>query len=58
MRPCNQSKRSTFSGYVSCQDVHKQLNTIKDYFFMTHALRRLIKSNKDIVNDYRAILDR
>jgi hypothetical protein len=58
MRPCNRLKRTTFSGYASCSDVHKELNMIKDYFSTTNTLRKLTKSNKDILNDYQEILDR
>ncbi|CAF1172785.1 unnamed protein product [Rotaria sordida] len=58
MRPCNNQRRTTFSGYTLCHDVHKQLNTIKDYFSTTNTLQKLIKSNKDILNDFQDILDR
>lgn len=58
MRPCLNQRRTTFSGYASCRDVHKQLNTIKDYFSTTNALRNLIRSSKDILNDFQEILDR
>lgn len=58
MRPCNRLKRTTFSGYTSCYDIQKELNTIKDYFSTTNTLRKLIKSNKDILNDNQDILDR
>ncbi len=58
MRPCNRLRRTTFSGYSSCYDIYKELNTIKDYFSTTNTLRKLVKSNKDILNDYQEILDR
>jgi hypothetical protein len=58
MRPCNRLRRTTFSGYASCYDIHKELNTIKDYFSTTNTLQKLIKSNKDILHDYQDILDR
>ncbi|CAF0862550.1 unnamed protein product [Rotaria sp. Silwood1] len=58
MRPCNNQRRTTFSGYASCHDIHRRLNTIKDYFSTTNTLRKLIKSNKDILNNFQDILDR
>jgi hypothetical protein len=58
MRPCNRLRRTTFSGYTSCQYVHIESNTIKDYFSTTNTLRRLIKSNKEILIDHQDILDR
>jgi hypothetical protein len=58
MRPCNHLRRTTFSGYSSCHDIHKELNTIKDYCSSTNTLRRLIKTNKECLNDYQDVLDR
>ncbi|CAF2050843.1 unnamed protein product [Rotaria magnacalcarata] len=58
MRPCNNLRRTTFSGFASCQDVHRQLNTVKDYFSTTDTLRKSIKSNKDILIDAQDILHR
>lgn len=58
IRPCNRLKRTTFSGYSSCYDALKDFNTVKDYFSTTNTLRKLIKSNKDILNDCQEILDR
>ncbi|CAF0978049.1 unnamed protein product [Adineta steineri] len=58
MSSCNRLKRTTFSGYTSCHDIYKELNTIKDYFSTTNTLQQLIKSNKDILTDYQHILDR
>lgn len=58
MRPCLIQQRTTFSGYASCQDVHKQWNTLRDYFSTTNTLRTLMKSNKDIFHDFKDILNR
>ena len=58
MSPCHVGNRTTFSGYVLCQRTHEPLRTTRNYMSATSILRKLIKSNREILNEYRDILDR
>jgi hypothetical protein len=58
MRPCYRLNRTTFSGYALCQWTHDPIITTRDYMSTTDTLRTLIKSNKEILDEYRQTLDR
>ncbi|CAF2544118.1 unnamed protein product [Rotaria sp. Silwood2] len=58
MRPCHRLNRTTFSGYALCQQVHEPLITTQDYMSMSDILRTLIKTNREILDEYRDILNR
>ena len=58
MRPCHRLNRTTFSGYTLCQWIPPTSNTTRDYFTTTDILRRLVKSNRDLLDEYQDILNR
>ncbi|CAF1168843.1 unnamed protein product [Rotaria sordida] len=58
MRPCHRLNRTTFSGYALCQYVHESLTTTQDFMSTTDTLRKLIKTNREILDEYRDILNR
>jgi hypothetical protein len=58
MLPCHHLNRTTFSGYSLCKLAYQTSTKTRDDFTTTNILRKLIKSNKDIVNDYQDILNR
>jgi hypothetical protein len=58
MHPCHRLNRTTFSGYALCQWTYQTLNSTYNYLTTTDLLRRLIKSNKDLLDEYQDILER
>ena len=58
MRPCHRLNRTTFSGYALCQWAHQTLTTTRDYMSTTDSLRTLVKSNRDILDEFQDTLDR
>lgn len=53
MRPCHSINGTTFNGYALCQQVNEPLSRGQDYFSRTETLRQLIKTNRDILEDYQ-----
>ncbi|CAF1240413.1 unnamed protein product [Adineta steineri] len=58
MNSCSSLNRTTFSGYALCQEAHQPLTTIRKYMSVTDVLRILIKSNRELLDDYQDILNR
>ncbi|CAF4789948.1 unnamed protein product [Rotaria sp. Silwood1] len=58
MRPCHRFNRITFSGYALCQQVYESLTKTQDYMSTTDTLRQLIKTNREVLDEYRDILNR
>ncbi|CAF4115609.1 unnamed protein product, partial [Rotaria sp. Silwood1] len=57
MRPCHRFNRTTFSGYALCQQVYESLTKTQDYMSTTDTLRQLIKTNREVLDEYRDILN-
>jgi hypothetical protein len=59
MQPCQSINRTTFSGYATCQRiVHDRSKERYEPLSMTDVLDSLIRSTRDILDDYRPIHDR